>query len=438
MCGIAGFCDFTKRSSLERLRQMTDMLSHRGPDDGGYQFVETESAQVGLGHRRLSIIDLSALGHQPMTDFFQRAWIIFNGEIYNHHELRKELEALGERFVSRTDTEVLLIAYLVWGAKCVHRFNGMWSFVIWDIEKKLLFLSRDRSGKKPLYYAHNNGTFVFASQLKALRVFSEFPWEINLKAFNAYLALGYVPGEHAFFSPAQKLSPGHFAFFDLNTGNLQTHRYWFLPYFQSNSERINEHNHNAYFLDKLENLTQTAVALRLEADVPVGVLLSSGVDSSILAALATRVKGKGNVKTFTVKMPDSKLDESVNARKIAEYLGTEHYELPAPPSSVDLLPELVEYCDEPVADSSILPTFILSRLTKEHVTVALGGDGGDEIFGGYRHYPQVLEFQQQWGWIPASFWKIAGTMAGTILPVGFKGRNRLASFRKGLEKSWLL
>jgi asparagine synthase (glutamine-hydrolysing) len=303
----------------------------------------------------------------------------------------------------------------------------MFSFGIWDVDKKILFLSRDRAGQKPLYYAASNGNFAFASQLKALRALPGFPWDINYDAVNAYLGLGYIPGEMALYFPAKKLPPAHSAVYDFEKGSLEIWQYWQLPQFAGNKSDASLDD----FVYNLERLIDQSVSLRLEADVPVGVLLSGGVDSSILAAVAAKRKGGKQVKTFCIKMDDPSLDESANARRVAEYLGTEHHELSASPASLEMINDLVDACDEPIADSSILPTYVLSRLVREHVTVALGGDGGDEIFGGYNHYSSSLQLVDKMRFVPPIIMKLFGCAAGKFIPVGVRGRNFLASLRDG-------
>lgn len=407
---------------MDALENATELMRLRGPDDSGVWI--SRDQRVGLGHRRLSILDLTFAGRQPLCLKGGKSRISFNGEIYNYQELRQELQDAGVVFHTRTDTEVVLAAYERWGAQCVTRFNGMWALAIWIPEAQELFLSRDRAGEKPLYYAHSRGEFAFASHLDALLEYP-FAWKLNGEALNAYLHLGYVPGALSMVAPATRLQPGCNAIFSLQTGELKIHPYWTLPDALVSAPDSVDRN-----AESLEALLVQSVAKRLVADVPVGVFLSGGVDSSLVAAAASRVCGSNGVRTFTMAMPDKGMDESEAAQRIAHHLGTRHTVIPASPSSIDMLPELAAVCGEPLGDSSLLPTYLLSKAVREHVTVALGGDGGDELFGGYSHYVRELLFSGRWGWVPLSIWQVLGR-AAFILPGGLRGRNRLASLRGG-------
>lgn len=416
MCGIVGVCGTTPIQDRDWLAVGRDEMTHRGPDDIGEWW--SADGLVGLAHRRLSIIDLSPLGQQPMHLPGRRLSIVFNGEIYNHVSLRNELEALGFVFRSHSDTEVLLAAYAAWGEECLARLNGMFAFAIYDARHHKLFLARDRAGEKPLFYSLANGRFQFASELKALLSNPSNPRHINAEALDCYLAMGYVPGERCMLQGFNKLPPAHALQFDLRSGQMQVWRYWQLPEFDTAQEPMDE----ATLLDELEALLEDAVRVQMVADVPVGVLLSGGVDSSLITAMAVRVSNQ--IQTFTIGFPGhAKLDETEHARLIARHFGTRHTELMAEDATVELLPRLARQFDEPMVDSSMIPTFLVSQLVRQQCTVALGGDGGDELFGGYGHYSRLQWMQQKLGWTPYSLRRGIALSAEKILPIGFKGRN---------------
>jgi asparagine synthase (glutamine-hydrolysing) len=385
---------------------------------------------VLLGHRRLAIIDLSPTGHQPMEDDRGRFVITFNGEIYNYQDMRKELEAAGYTFRGRCDTEVLLYAYIHWGERCLERLNGMFAFGIYDRGTdslpSSLFLARDRAGKKPLYYIHEGRSLRFASELKAL----DCRGPLDLRALNHYLALGCYPGEMCIFEGARKLLPGHAAKFYPSTGIWRAWQWWRLP-----TEEIMVADPEQ-LTDEIAALLEDSVRRRLVSDVPVGIFLSGGLDSSLVTAAAAHVSSTP-VKTFTIRVAAAGYDESKYARLVARHLGTDHYELVADIASLAVLDDIARFLDEPLADSSILPTFMISRLTRQYVTVALGGDGGDEIFGGYPHILRALRGQRRLGWVPRSLWQLIAAFADA-LPVGTKGRNRALSLREGpvMERAW--
>ena len=382
MCGILGHLDSNARISRELLCLMRDRMIHRGPDDAGVWMSEDET--VGLAHRRLSVVDLSASGHQPMLSRDGRYVIVLNGEIYNFRDVRRELQKLGQEFRGASDTEVLLVAYANWGAACLEKLDGMYAFAVFDTHAQTLFAARDRAGEKPFYYRHDGRRLVFASELKSLLAHPELPRKISPSGLDHYLAFGYVPGDLCILEGYSKLAAGHQLKFDARSGRLDITRYWNMPValeLENQSDRELE--------DRLHALLTRAVSQQLSADVPVGVLLSGGLDSSIIAAIAAR-STRAKVRTYSVSFPGSAAhDESHHAQQVASYLGTEHQTLPATEGSFDLLPRLVEQFDEPLADSSMIPTFMVSQLVRTRCTVALGGDGADELFGGYLHYPWV-------------------------------------------------
>ena len=414
MCGIVGATS-PRPAEFEWLASACTSIRHRGPDDSGVW--RSSDGNVGFAHQRLSIIDLSSLGHQPMHSSDGQLSIIFNGEIYNYKDLRNELAGLGHQFRSNTDTEVLLATYRQWGTDCLSRLNGMFAFGLFDAARRRLFLARDRAGEKPLFYSIRDGRLAFASELKALFADRRFERRIDHEALDCYLTFGYVPGERCIVRGAHKLPPAHALIFDIDSGQHQRWRYWNLPE-APGSARIDE----GLLLAELEPLLEDAVRKQLVADVPVGIMLSGGVDSSIVTALA--VRAQPNLSTFTVRLPGyGSYDETEHARLIARHFGTNHLEVEATDPPVSLLPTLAQQYDEPVADSSILPTYLVSRLVRDHCTVALGGDGGDELFAGYPHYRRLLWLDHYAPRFPRPLRRTASRLATSIMPLGLKGRN---------------
>lgn len=423
MCGIYGLLSASAsgvdRAAVDRQR---DRLSHRGPDDAGSWL--SPDRRVALAHRRLSILDLSPAGHQPMASTDGRLVITFNGEIYNYRELKRELENSGFAFSSHCDTEVILAAYARWGSRCVEHLNGMFAFAVYDAGDRhnppSLFLARDRAGEKPLYYRHVSGEFEFASELKGLRAGGD----LDPEAVNHYLALGYIPGDLALIRGVRKLPPGHAARLNLSNFVLDRWRYWQLP-----AATPDPAADPIQLCSEVKALLEDSVRMRLQSDVPLGVLLSGGLDSSLVVAAAAACSHQA-VKTFTIALPGSKLDESEHAAKVARHFATDHHRLEMHASSLSVLDEIAPLVDEPLADSSLLPAFMVSRLTRQHVTVALGGDGGDELFGGYRDYGQALSDRSRLGWLPAPVFRLCASLAAK-LPAGVPGRNRIAALRGG-------
>jgi asparagine synthase (glutamine-hydrolysing) len=383
MCGIVGF--LTSRVAdipeTQTLRTMRDTLHHRGPDDLG-EFIrplDRRGPFLFFGHRRLSIIDLSG-GHQPMSNEDKTVWAIFNGEIYNFIELKKDLEKHGHRFETNSDTEVIVHAYEEFGEECFQLFNGMFAIGIWDEKKIKLILARDRLGKKPVYYSWVNGTFIFASELKALMVYPNFPRKVDSLSFMKYLFLEYVPAPHTIFKDAMKLPPASYLVCTKKGVEIKT--YWSPFHIETVEKYLSEEE----IVEKMIFLLKQSVKRRLISDVPLGVFLSGGIDSSTIAAFAQQ-EVPGKIKTFSIGFEDPSFDESKYAFLVSQYLGTEHHEQVMTPSDLlRIVPNLPVILDEPMADASILPTYLLSKFTREHVKVALGGDGGDELFAGYPTY----------------------------------------------------
>lgn len=429
MCGVVGIASIDIVESPDWLMRGCDAMTHRGPDDRGLWW--SADARVGFGHRRLAIIDLSAAGHQPMLDQTGELCIVFNGEIYNFADLRRELSAEGHGFRSQTDTEVVLAAYREWGADCLMRLNGMFAFALYDSRRQMLLLARDRAGEKPLFYHHAGGTLRFASELKALLADPTMPRRIDPESLDCFLGMGFIPGGRCMLQGYNKLPPAHALRFDLRTGDAKIWRYWQLPGLQSTLK-----NHRAdetLLIQELEPLLQDAVRRQLVADVPVGILLSGGVDSSLITAMAVRTTSK--VKTFTVRFPGhGKLDETEHARIIAKQFNTEHIELDAQPPEADILSRLAAQFDEPIIDSSMIPTFLVTQVVRQHCKVALGGDGGDELFGGYNHYSRLLWMQSRLGWVPRAARLASSMLAERMLAVGMKGRNWLQGLGADLQR----
>jgi asparagine synthase (glutamine-hydrolysing) len=380
MCGIAGILDLKGRTA-ERgvLERICARLAHRGPDEEGLY----AHGDLALGQRRLSIIDLAS-GRQPMGNEDGTVWVTFNGEIYNFPELRADLEARGHRFATRSDTEVIVHAYEQYGTGCLQRFRGMFAFAIWDGRRRLLFLARDRVGKKPLFYARADGQFVFASELQALVEHPGVRREVDPAAVDRYLTYGYIPAPGTIYRGISKLSPGHFLVLEAPEGRSGVAAPREEPYWQLEYTPKLDLDEDEAAEELLEVLTE-AVRLRLIADVPLGALLSGGVDSSVVVALMSRLSDHP-VKTFSIGFEDKSFNELPYARLVARRYGTDHHELIVRARGVDVLPTLVRHYGEPFADSSAVPSYHVARLTRQHVTVALNGDGGDECFAGYDRY----------------------------------------------------
>ena len=412
MCGIVGF--LTPKAvdipDHEILKGMREILIHRGPDDSGEYIrpLDDQGPFVFLGHRRLSIIDLAG-GHQPLSNESRTVWVIFNGEIYNFRELRAELEQQGHRFKTNSDTEVIAHSYEEYGEKCFQRFNGMFAIGIWDENKRQLVLARDRLGKKPLYYSPLKDSFLFGSELKALMAYPLFPRKINPLSFMKYLFYEFIPCPHTIFEDAKKLPPASYLIWE--KGEIEVKQYWSPFHLEKENGNLSETEIESNMLDLLKQ----SVKRRLISDVPLGVFLSGGIDSSAITALAQE-EVPGKVKTFSISFEDPSFDESKYASLASTHIGTEHWEQRMYPEDLlNLIPNLPDILDEPMADASILPTYLLSKFTREHVTVALGGDGGDEIFAGYPTY-LASKFARYYERFLGVFHPMV-TFLGNLLPV---------------------
>ena len=428
MCSISGIASNKPIQNTSILASARDLMSHRGPDDSGVWWSHNKC--VGLAHSRLSVIELSSAGHQPMHDVQAELTIVFNGEIYNYIELREELKLKGYSFTSESDTEVILGAYREWNIDCLSHLNGMFAFSIYDGRSKDLFVARDRVGEKPLFYIQERGVLRFASELKSLMADPSFSRRLDLEGLDCYLAMGFVPGDRCILQGVHKLPPAHALLYNIESKQSRVWQYWNLPDFYSSGS--GEHIDEVHLLNELENLFEDSVSRQLIADVPVGVLLSGGIDSSLVTAMAVRSSSK--VKTFTIRFPGfGSYDETKHARLIADYFSTEHIELDAVDATVDLLPMLAHQFDEPVVDSSMIPTYLVSKLIRQHCTVALGGDGGDELFGGYNHYSRLLWMHQKFSKIPQVVRSSIARSAEFLLPYGYKGRNWLQGLDVNLK-----
>ncbi len=377
MCGIVGI---SSKIDINKtiLQESADLISYRGPDHTGLWI--SSNNKIGLAHKRLSIIDLSNKANQPMICSDKKFVIIYNGEIYNFLKIRKNLKNLGYIFVSSSDTEVILNSYKAWGNDCFKKFNGMFSLAIYDLDKSKIILSRDRCGQKPLYFYSDQNIFVFASELKSLFHLTKKNIQLNQKSFDFYLSNGYVAGEETLAKNFFKLKTGHFLEFSITHNKYQIQPYWEIK----SKNKIKFYNKE----DHLEKLINDSVKNQLIADVPVGIMLSGGLDSSLIASIASRFNQ--NVKTFSVKFSGDKGLDNLQSKLVSKYINSDHTEINVEDIKPELLFEISNELDEPLNDSSILPSYIISKEIKKTMKVVLGGDGADELFGGYKHYNKFL------------------------------------------------
>ncbi|MFQ5645597.1 MAG: asparagine synthase (glutamine-hydrolyzing) [bacterium] len=369
MCGICGTVGFSDEKLLER---MCGVISHRGPDDSGLYC----AGNVGLGHRRLSIIDLEK-GHQPIHNEDNSLWIVFNGEIYNYRDLKKELEKKGHRFYTDSDTETIVHLYEEYGRECVKRLRGMFAFALWDDKRREIFIARDRLGIKPLYYAEVDGKFLFGSEIKSLLQYTGLKPRLNEPALDRYLSFRYVPGPETCFKKIKKLQAGHFLCY--REGGLRIGQYWDIHFEPDHRPSLTDFSQA--FREKLEQ----SIKLRLMSEVPLGAYLSGGLDSSFIVALMSGLSEKA-VESFSVGFAEEKYNELEYARIVADHFQTNHHTLYAEEYTGDLLDKIVWHLDEPLADAAVIPTYLMSKLTKQHVTVVLSGEGADELLAGYPKY----------------------------------------------------
>jgi asparagine synthase (glutamine-hydrolysing) len=407
MCGISGFIDFNKKSSRDHLVQMTDVLTHRGPDAGGYEFINKENCNVGLGHRRLSIIDLSCNANQP---FKLKDWsIVYNGEIYNFQEIRSELEQLGRVFSTTSDTEVLINAFDEWKEHSIDKLIGMFSFAIYNHATELLYLVRDRVGVKPLYYYWHDGLFLFSSELKSFHSNPWFKKELNQSAIAEYLQLGYIQTPNCVFEYSHKLQAGSMLSFDVATREISIQKYWSVnTYYGMDKLEIGEQE----AIDETRKLLVSSFKYRLLSDVPVGLFLSGGMDSSLVTAILQK-ESSTQLNTITIGFNEKQYDEAIYAKKVAEYLGTNHTEYYCTQKdALEIVPSLPYTYDEPFGDSSAIPTILVSKVAAQIVKVALSADGGDELFGGYDDYITMLRRHELISKVPRGIRQMASLFSG--------------------------
>ena len=410
MCGIAGVVSATWEGNITEalVRHMCDQIVHRGPDDEGIYVVDG----AGLGMRRLSIIDLSG-GHQPIFNEDRDAWIVFNGEVYNFVDLRPELESRGHRFYTKTDTEVIIHLYEEIGAECVKKLRGMFGLAIYDKVKRKLILARDRLGKKPLHYAYHRGNLYFGSEIKSILAVVPELAEVNAQALLEYLNFGYVPDPITAFAGIDKLPPGHLLEFE--NGKISVRQYWDLPPYDTYFPKTEEE-----CLEELEHRLFEATRIRLISDVPLGAFLSGGVDSSTVVAMMARASS-GPVKTFSIGFTRDDFNEAHYARIVARKFGTDHHEMILEPDVVQTVELLTSSLEEPFGDSSMLPTYYVSQMARKHVTVALSGDGGDEIFAGYDRY-RIHADRRIFEHIPEWARRLYRSQIFPRLPITMRGR----------------
>lgn len=426
MCGITGAMWFDPSRAIETatLNRMVDSLTHRGPDDRGvhlaplHRDVAKLVPGVALGFRRLSIIDLDG-GHQPMSNEDGSVWLVFNGEIYNYRDLRRRLEGSGHRFKSNSDSETVLHLYEDLGPECFEHLNGMFSIALWDSRKGQLILARDRLGKKPLFYRYSNQQFSFGSELKALTQVPGFDRTLSPAAIDQFLTYQYVPHPNCIYQGVKKLPPGHYAVVSEN--GIQVRKYWHIDFREENELSQPEAS------SQLDELLNDSIRLRLRSDVPLGAFLSGGIDSSLIVALSQK-QLTDPLHTFSIGFNEADFDETVYAQQIAAWTRTEHHEYKVTPDAVSILDDLVWHYDEPFGDSSSIPTWYLCKWTREHVTVALSGDGGDELFAGYERYRAL--------WMSVWFDRIipAGPILGSRLVQGLRASNKQRSFVRRLQR----
>jgi asparagine synthase (glutamine-hydrolysing) len=400
---------------------MTDSLAHRGPDDKGYKVWQLEKAQLGFGHRRLSIIDLSPLGHQPMYSKNGRWCIIFNGEIYNYQEIRDELLAKGYTFNSHSDTEVIMSAFDCWGKEAVHKFVGMFAFALYDMTENKVHIYRDRVGVKPLFYYWKDGLFMFASELKAFHQHPAFKKELNMDAVALYFMNLFVPAPYSIFKDTHKLFSGHFITISLDKPKVDIEKYWDVyDYYAKPALNISEEDAKV----EVEKLLKSACEYRMVADVPVGIFLSGGYDSGITTALLQKDRTE-KLKTFTIGYENKFFTETEEAKAVANHLGTDHTEyIVMTDEAIDIMCGLPEFYDEPLGDASFVPTTLVSRLARKSVTVALSADGGDELFAGYQRYDYIAKQQKYMKYLPTVVSKSAANILSKINPLSIPILNK--------------
>ena len=426
MCGILGKISLSGKINPLKMLEALDLMVHRGPDASGVW--SSHDNQIWFGHRRLSIIDLSELGAQPMVSFDKNLVIVFNGEIYNFKSIRDELRSKGYEFKSGSDTEVLLNAWHCWREESLKKIDGMFAFAILDISKNKIVLARDRMGEKPLYYKHTQDGFVFSSEIKSILSLDELDIKINQLAMDCLLGIGYVPGDICIIDGVKKLPQASYLTWQIGENNNTVNTYWTFPI--PNKKFSDE----KLLAEKIDLLLGNSVRSQMIADVPVGVMLSGGLDSSLITAYAA--EADKDVYTFTVGFEGhGGADERHYARQVAQWFGTRHRELNVSGANPYIMSQLAEQCCEPCTDPAIIPGYLIYKAASEHCKVVMGGDGGDEIFGGYDRYETWMNLKQKYSNIPSGVRRVVANSAEHILPIGFKGRHYLMQIDTDFENS---
>jgi asparagine synthase (glutamine-hydrolysing) len=427
MCGISGLIYFNKERKIDLsvLKNMTDTLNHRGPDDEGFYIHNN----VGLGFRRLSIIDLNT-GHQPLSNKDESKWIVFNGEIYNFLEQRELLKQKGYSFKTKTDTEVILKLYEEYGVNCLQYLRGMFAFAIWDNDKQQLFCARDRFGIKPFYYYTDKNKFVFGSEIKAILKSGDIDKTLSYDALDSYFAFGYITSHLSIFKTIKKLQPGHYLLLSFKDKvSIDIQRYWEIQFAPDNSKTEDQ------WMQEINSCLSETVKMHMISDVPLGAFLSGGIDSSSVVAMMAKNSTRP-IKTFSIGFKEKEFNELEYAKEVAQKYGCEHHEQIVEPESISLLPKLIHAYDEPFADTSAIPTYYVSKLAREFVTVALSGDGGDELFAGYDSYPDFMRLHSYPFNFKSSFYnKLIWGNIHEIIPNNMKGKN--GSFFLSKNKNYL-
>ncbi len=432
MCGIFGIALADNQISRELFEQSLNLIHYRGPDSTGISYDDVSN--VGLGHKRLSIVDLTELGSQPMSCNNLSYEIIFNGEIYNFREIKQHLISLGYSFKSQTDTEVLLYSYAEWGTDCVSRLIGMFSLAIFDKNKKTIFLSRDRAGEKPLFYSLYKNNFFFSSEIKPILNYENQLHKIDPCSFSYLFEHGYTQIDKSIFKNIYKLAPGNSLEFDLVNKTYEIINYWSIEKKIKTNIKKKLAYSEAGLINKLEAHLESAVQSQLYADVPVGVMLSGGLDSSLITAIASRFKK--NINTFTVTFPGhGRFDESDHARLISAQYNTNHYQVEAKEINPEIIEKLAYFYDDPLFDSSMIPTYLVSEEISSNFKVALSGDGGDELFGGYNHYNKLIKLRAFSNFVPLPIRKYTNNLVQTFMPIGSRGRKTIELFSTNFNTS---
>ena len=415
MCGLYGISSNDKDITINQLYDSINAINHRGPDNTDIWINDT--SDIGFAHNRLSIIDLSNNANQPMISECKNYVIIFNGEIYNYKDLKKKIKNKGLSFKTDSDTEVLLNSFILWGPKCNEKLKGMFAYAIYNKKERNIFISRDIAGEKPLYYYFKNGRFIFSSEIKSILKNLYIEKKINYETFKEYLSNGFISNSSTILSDIYKLGTASELVFDIKNQKIKIKKYWKLNNHKKDLTKYSYKNH----INNIQNLIDDSVKEQLVADVPVGILLSGGIDSSLITASASKFLSE--VNTFNVRFKNyNKYDESENAKIISNHYKTKHHEIFADDIEPEIMIELSKQFDEPLTDSSMIPTFHVCKVIKKYCTVALGGDGGDELFGGYGKYQKAVLLKKYASFIPKIFRNIAGSFSRNHLPLGLKGK----------------